>query len=182
MGRAKLTWVMFTKTKSVNDIFRLAVINGNSSGFNAFPHVPAKAMKRRDGIEQILKRLQNENKALRYQIRLGEHDLTIWLKNHKEYDYVPYRKVEIETIDPNEEVPDWELITKDKETNEVINSNGKREASTSPLGRSAPKKTINDWQLSEFIWAYLEGTQTKPQYEDKQWELEEVEDSTFENT
>merc|ERR1711954_215981 len=49
--RAKLAWVPFTKTKSVNDIFRLAVINGNSSGFNAFPHVPAKAMKRRDAIE-----------------------------------------------------------------------------------------------------------------------------------
>merc|ERR1711954_20114 len=179
--RAKLAWVTFTKAKSVNDIFRLAVINGNSTGFNAFPHVLAKAMKRRDAIEQILKRLQNENKALRYQIRLGDQDLTVWLKNHKEYDYVPYRKVEIQTIDPNQKVPDWELTTKDKDTEEVVNSNGKREASSSPIGKSAPKKLVNDWQLSEFIWAYLEGTQTKPQYDDKQWELEEAEDRTFEN-
>merc|ERR1712081_29148 len=111
-------------------IFRLAVINGNSTGFNAFPHVPAKAMKRRAAIENILKRLQNENKALRYQIRLGDEDLTVWLKNHKEYDYVPYCKVEIETIDPNKEVPDWELKTVDKNKEEAVNSNGKRDNNT----------------------------------------------------
>ena len=39
--RAKLAWVTFGKAKTVQDIFRLAVINGNASQFNAFPHVPA---------------------------------------------------------------------------------------------------------------------------------------------
>merc|ERR1711954_16543 len=86
--RAKLAWVTFVKTKTVADIFRLAVINGNASEFNAFPHVPAKAMERRDGIEAILKSLQSDNPQLRYQIRLGDEDLEIYLKNHKEYDYV----------------------------------------------------------------------------------------------
>merc|ERR1711954_584160 len=93
--RAKLAWVTFVKTKTVADIFRLAVINGNASEFNAFPHVPAKAMARRDGIERILKSLQADNPQLRYQIRLGEEDLEVFLKNHKEYDYVPYRKVTV---------------------------------------------------------------------------------------
>merc|ERR1711954_63724 len=73
--RAKLAWVTFGKAKTVADIFRLAVINGNASQFNAFPHVPAKAMARRDGIEKILKSLQQDNPQLRYQIRLGEDDL-----------------------------------------------------------------------------------------------------------
>merc|ERR1711954_373154 len=113
--RAKLAWVTFAQAKTVNDISRLAVINGNSTEFNAFPHVPAKAMARRDGIEYLLKRLQRENNSLRYQIRLGKDDLEIMLKNHKDFHYVPYRKVTLEMIDPNNEVPEWDLISKDEE-------------------------------------------------------------------
>merc|ERR1711954_211237 len=78
--KAKLAWVTFSKPKTVSDIFRFAVINGNTTNFNAFPHVPSKAMKRRDGKENILKRLQKESTSLRYQIRLRDEDLTIMLK------------------------------------------------------------------------------------------------------
>merc|ERR1711954_525386 len=101
--------VTFTKAKTVNDIFLLSVINGNMTQFNAFPHVPAKAMARRDAIEALLKNLQKDNSQLRYQIRLGDEDLDIFLKNHKDYDYVPYRKVMLKMIDPNGEVPEWDL-------------------------------------------------------------------------
>ena len=45
-------------------------------------------------------------------------------------------------------------------------------ASLSCLYRPATKRNINDWQVSEFIWAYLEGTETTPKYEDIQWEVE----------
>merc|ERR1711954_269596 len=131
-------------------------------------------MARRDAIEAILKRLQRENTALGYQIRLGEDDLTVMLKNHKEYDYVPYRKVTVEMIDPNNEVPEWDLTSKiipEKDRNE----NGKRDAPESPEGRPVAKKQISDWQISEFIWLYLEGTQTSTQYDNLQWELEEDE-------
>merc|ERR1711954_96879 len=110
--KAKLALVTFGKAKTVSDIFRLAVINGNTTNFNAFPHVPSKAMKRRDGIENLLKRLQKENTSLRYQICLGDEDLTIMLKNHKDHNYVPYHKVELSMIDPNGEVPNWELTSR----------------------------------------------------------------------
>merc|ERR1711954_320974 len=178
--RAKLAWVTFVKTKTVADIFRLAVINGNASEFNAFPHVPAKAMARRDGIERILKSLQADNPQLRYQIRLGEADLEIYLKNHKEYDYIPYRKVTIGMIDPNEEVPDWDLNCKiDDETEE--NENGKRTAADSPEGKPASKRNVHSWQISEFIWAYLEGTQTAPSYDEVDIETEDAADENEED-
>merc|ERR1712081_94216 len=176
--RAKLAWVTFATAKTVNDIFRLSVINGNATKFNAFPHVPAKAMARRDGIEKLLKTLQLDNKQLRYQIRLGDEDLDIMLKNHRDYDYVPYRKVTLKMIDPNGEVPDWDLTCKtpDENPSEEENENGKRTAPESPEGRPALKKTINSWQVSEFIWAYLEGTETTPKYNEEQedlpWEIE----------
>merc|ERR1711954_50345 len=168
--RAKLAWVTFGKKKTVSDIFRLSVINGNSTNFNAFPHVPAKAMARRDGIEAILKRLQVDNSSLRYQIRLGDDGLCVMLKNHKDYDYIPYRKVTIKMIDPNDEVPEWDLSTKDEP--EKTNVNGKRGAPDSQEGKPEAKKQVSDWQMSEFIWAYLEGTQTQAKYDDLQWELE----------
>merc|ERR1711954_475278 len=134
--RAKLAWVTFAQARTVNDIFRLVVINGNTTDFNAFPHVPAKAMARRDGFENILKRLQKENNSLRYQIRLGVDDLEIMLKNHKDFHYVPYRKVALPMIDPNNEVPEWDLISKDEPTNDQEeNENGKRKASESPVGK-----------------------------------------------
>merc|ERR1711954_6228 len=177
--RAKLAWVTFVKTKTVANIFRLALINGNASEFNAFPHVPAKAMARRDGIERILKSLQADNPQLRYQIRLGEEDLEIYLKNHKEYDYVPYRKVTVNMIDPNEEVPEWDLNCKiDDETEE--NENGKRTAADSPEGKPASKRNVHSWQISEFIWAYLEGTQTAPSYEEVDIETEDAADENEE--
>merc|ERR1711954_123681 len=157
--RAKLAWVTFGKKKTVSDIFRLAVINGNGTNFNAFPHVPAKAMARRDGIEAILKRLQVDNPSLRYLIRLGDDDLDVMLKNHKDYDYVPYRKVTVAMIDPKDE---------EAETN----INGKRGAPESPEGKPESKRQVADWQVSEFIWSYLEGTQTQARYDDRQWELD----------
>merc|ERR1711954_17623 len=116
-------------------------------------------MARRDAIEAILKRLQKENTTLRYQICLGEDDLNVMIENHKDYDYVPYHKVTVKMIDPNDGVPEWDLITKEDPTN--TNENGKRGAPESPEGRPAAKI-----QVSEFIWAYLEGTQTTAQYDD----------------
>merc|ERR1711954_532960 len=98
--RAKLVWVSFKTAKTVSDIFRLAMQNGGSRDFNAFPHIPGKTLKRHDAIVEILKRLQEQNLQLRYQIRLGTKDLEIRVKNHLPTDYRPYVRVEINTIDP----------------------------------------------------------------------------------
>merc|ERR1711954_360726 len=75
--KAKLCWLTFSKEKTVSDIFRLTQINNNMKSFNAFPHVPAKALERKTEIEAILKRLQKIDTNLRYQVRLGKNDLIV---------------------------------------------------------------------------------------------------------
>merc|ERR1711954_62321 len=81
--KAKLAWVTFSTARTVSDIFKLAVQNGNQTGFNAFPHIPSKAMARKTGMEEILKRLQKINKQIRYQICLDKNDLDLCMKNHQ---------------------------------------------------------------------------------------------------
>merc|ERR1711954_344101 len=94
-----------------------------------------------EGLEQILKGLQGINKKLRYQIRLGTKDLEVIIKIHQDYDYKPYRKINIKSIDPNGDVPEWDLVTpypkkneRPSNSSETSNGNGKREASSSPEG------------------------------------------------
>merc|ERR1711954_322424 len=67
----------------------------------------------------------------------------------------------------------WDLNCKIPEEIEE-NENGKRNAPESPEGRPASKRNIHSWQVSEFIWAYLEGTQTAPSYDEVNVETEEV--------
>merc|ERR1711954_200141 len=165
--------------RTVNDIFRLAVQNGNQTNFHAFPHILAKAMARKTTIEEILKRLQSINKQIRYQIRLGKTDIELFMKNHEEYKWKPFRKVDIKMIDPNEEVAEWDL-TKKKENVfsrganpfDITKQPGKRGATESPENRKTKRSNIDDWQVCEFVWAYLEGTKTQPEYKNITWETE----------
>merc|ERR1712081_128833 len=182
-------WVSFGSARTVNDIFRLMVQNGNTTGFHAFPHVPGKAMARKTAIENILKRLQSINKSLRYQIRLGKKDLEILVKEHKEFDWKPYRRIELDHIDPNSEVPDWDLVS--RSCSQPINAvnpfdaekqAGKRGPIESPEGRRAKRSNIDDFQVLEFVWAYLEGTATQPRYANLNWELEASREEVEENS
>merc|ERR1711954_50068 len=66
------------------------------------------------GLEEILKRLQKINKQIRYQIRLGKSDLELFMKNHEDHMWKPFRRVEISVVDPNEEVPKWDLTVSNK--------------------------------------------------------------------
>merc|ERR1711954_261207 len=176
--RVKLAWVCFEKAKTVSEIFRLAVQNGNLTKFNAFPHVPGKAMSRKEGLETILKRLQNANKQFCYQLRLGLKDLEVWVKNHQDFDYKPYRKIEISALDPNNDVPDWDLVTKNINVPDKVNpfdagkGADKRGAIESPEGYRSKQSNIDKWQVQEFVWAFLEGTTTTPNYTNLTWELE----------
>merc|ERR1711954_427768 len=99
----------FASRRTVSDILKLSVQNGNQTNFHAFPHVQGKAMARNTGLENILKRLQTIYKQIRYQIRLGKDNLELIMKNHVEHHWKPYRKVDIQVIDPNEEVSKWDL-------------------------------------------------------------------------
>lgn len=81
--KAKLARLTFNKEKTVGDIIWLVQIYNNQRNF---PYVPAKALARKNVIENILKRLQNINKPLRYQVRLGELYLAVMVKHHYPHD------------------------------------------------------------------------------------------------
>merc|ERR1711954_400575 len=50
---------------------------------------------------------------------------------------------------------------------------GKRNASRSPEDRSSKRSNrekIDDWQIAEFTHEFLEGTRTKPRYQNLDWQ------------
>merc|ERR1711954_336624 len=106
---------------------------------NAFPHIPGKAMKRHDAIIEILKRLQEQNEQLRYQIRLGQNDLEVRVKNHVPHDYRPYVKIDLKTIDPNNEVPEWDLTYKRTNPFDKDVTGNRRRAEESPENQNMKK-------------------------------------------
>merc|ERR1711954_280913 len=180
--RVKLCWLTFSSERTVSEIFRLSMINGNAREFNAFPHIPAKAMCRKEDLEKILKRILGINTQLRYQVRMGEDDLLVKVKYSYKDDYQPHCMVRICDIDPNDTVRDWDLISSKKKDSAPTMAPGssydwqvkagKRSASQSPESRE-PKRSnreqIDDWQVAEFIHAFLEGTITKPKYANLDW-------------
>merc|ERR1711954_393091 len=115
----------------------------------------------------------------RYQIRLGKQDLEIMIKEHQDFDWKPYRRIELKHVDPNHKVPDWDLVsTGNKQPINAVNpfdagkQAGKRGPIESPEGRQSKRSNIDDFQILEFVWAYLEGTATQPRYSTLNWELE----------
>merc|ERR1711954_196924 len=178
--KAKLCWLTFSSERTVSDIFRLTQVNNNMKSFNAFPHIPAKALERKNKIEEILKRVQEIDRKLRYQVRLGKNDVLIMVKHHVDYDYRQYRPVSLDVLDPNCEVPEWDLNTKPDDKDETNDNfkGPKRAAESSPEGSNARKRKSNTyidvWQVAEFLEAFLNGTATEPKYGDADWLEEEV--------
>merc|ERR1711954_24689 len=127
-------------------------------------------LERKTEIEAILKRLQGIDTKLRYQVRLGKNDLTVMVKHHQQYDYQAYVPVSLDIIDPNNVVPNWDLNTNANNQNPAAeNFKGtKRIAEGSPEGSIARKKkhedNIYDWQVAEFLSAFIDGTVTAPNY------------------
>merc|ERR1711954_243381 len=119
MKKAKLCWLTFQNEKTVADIFCLMQINNNMKSFNAFPHILAKALERKNRIEEIVKRLQGIDKKLRYQVRLGKNDLVIMVKHHVQFDYRQYVPITLDIINPNNDVLEWDLNTKPEENNKT---------------------------------------------------------------
>merc|ERR1711954_466115 len=122
-----------------------------------------------------------------YQVRMGNDDLVIKIKYQFKNDYRPYVSVKLQDIDPNDMVPDWDLVM-DRRKNYISKPKvndpfdwstkaGKRNASRSPEDRSSKRSNreeVDDFQIAEFIHAFLEGMATKPRYETLNWNLEAV--------
>ena len=87
------------------------------------------------------------------------------VKNHVPNDYRPYVKIDIKTLDPNGEVPKWDLTF--GRTNPFSKEGGiKRQAEESPENQNIRKKrnAVPEWKIGEFLWMFLEGTKTTPDY------------------
>ena len=106
MDEVKLAWLTFGSKRIVAKICLLAQLNDSGKLFTAFPHIPEKALKQKEAVEAVLKRLQKINHPLRYQLRLGVDYLEIKVKHHFEYNYRPYVTIDLDNIDPNDEVPE----------------------------------------------------------------------------
>merc|ERR1712112_568215 len=86
----------------------------------------------------------------------------------------------LDVIDPNCEVPEWDLNTKPDDKDEADDKfkGTKRAADSSPEGSNARKKKSNNyidvWQVAEFLEAFINGTATEPNYGDADWLEAEV--------
>merc|ERR1711954_304382 len=83
---------------------------------------------------------------------------------------------------PNNEIPKWDLTFKGSNINKPeVNpfdwskQPGKRGAVESPEARGNKRNNINDWQICEFLWAFLKGTTTTPNYKNLSWDKEAAE-------
>ena len=52
-GKVWLFWLTFSTEKVVREISWLIQINGNHTDFHGFPHVPGKALARKEVLEKI---------------------------------------------------------------------------------------------------------------------------------
>merc|ERR1712081_150493 len=91
----------------------------------------------------------------------------------------PYVKIDLATIDPNGEIPDWELSYKtinpcSQTTVFTGDKEKKRLAEESPENQKIQKrkKFVPEWQVGEFLWTFLEGTKTAPEYSEENLEVE----------
>merc|ERR1712081_62339 len=98
------------------------------------------------------------------------------------HDYGPYVKVEIETLDPNGEVPERELSCNRVNPFDKGSKGNKRAAEDSPENQNSRKKNreIPDWRVGEFLWMFLEGTKTTPDYKKEDVNLNSLEETESE--
>lgn len=133
-------------------------------------HIPGKAMARNVKLVEILKELQSINTNPQYRIHLGQSDLEVRIKNHLKYDWRPYIKVDIKTLDPNNTILKWDLTGDIAKmiTSAIVHlsKKNKRLASKSPEGHPSRKKrgNISNLHISEFLLDFKEGTQMVPLY------------------
>merc|ERR1711954_381389 len=73
--------------------------------------------------------------------------------------------------------PKWDLTFKGENAKKMevnpfdwTQNPGKRGAIESPEGRISKRNKIDDWQICEFLWAFLEGTTTAQKYKNLTWE------------
>ena len=70
----------------------------SSKHFRTVTFVPPIARSRKTAIDKILMSYKKANPDFRYSIRNGTHDLQVMIKRLSEYQFTPYRPIEIEDL------------------------------------------------------------------------------------
>ena len=83
---------------------------------------PELGLDRKKDIESRMKKLQNIDEKIRYQIRLAEDDFKVFLKFYTKGEYKVYREMPLEYLDPNDEVRSLKPLTTNDEDDEDVNT------------------------------------------------------------
>ena len=83
---------------------------------------PAEAVKRFRGIKNICESIRSKDKKkIRTQIRPGKHDYEVFIKYIQEHKYYPYKRHTTEDIDPENQLPKFDLkVMESDEINEYM--------------------------------------------------------------
>ena len=172
-----IAWLRMDSENTVKNIYKNSA-KIQSNNLHMFPVIPSCGTERKKFIENILKKLQGTNKRLRYQIRLGDADFKIFVKDYKLGEYSAYREIPIEILDPHEnapviktdntkilpeELPESEETLNDLDKGEETNWKGMTQNQRRDLFRMLlrKKKTqVSILQISEFLGGFLSGTKT----------------------
>ena len=99
----KILWVVVSKDFA-KQMFMAAAREQNSK-IGVIQFIPPPAIDRKVALGKSLTTFRQMDTSLRTQIRVGECDLEVWAKHHVKGEYHPYVKVDMEVIDPLEELP-----------------------------------------------------------------------------
>ena len=172
-----IAWIRFESEIIVKNIY-MSSAKVQSDKLHMFPVIPSCGTDRKKFIENLLKKLQTTNKKLRYQIRLGDADFKIFVKEYNKGEYSPYREIPMEILDPNEQAPEIRTDNKKILPEELPEPEDKllelfRGEETDWKGMSPDQrkglfklllkkknKQVSILQISEFLSEFLAGTKT----------------------
>ena len=172
-----IAWIQL-ETDIVQRIFR-ETSKIPSKTFKAVPFIPDIARTRKKAVDSILlgyKKSVDDN--LRYIIKNDTDDLKILLKRFNDYDYLPYREIQIKSLG---KLPDFETVTQEDRVSEhlalrvedpdafqVQREQRKRKQ------RSSPRKLTKD-QIHANITRFLDGFEVEDSEDESETDTENEE-------
>merc|ERR1712081_122334 len=95
-----ICWVKM-EPKMIVEIHKRAA-KAASNSFRTATFVPPLARSRKTALDKLLMSYKKEDSNFRYIIRNGTNDLRVFIKRISEYQHVPYREIEKESLGSNQ--------------------------------------------------------------------------------
>ena len=130
--------------------------------FKTVPFIPELARGRKKAIDAVLLDYKrNVDNSLRYLIKNDTDDVKVLLKRYSEYDYLPYREIELKHLG---KLPGFNTITKDTNVNldlvEQVENPEQFRVARKRKQRNSPKKLSRN-QINKNISKFLDGFKLK---------------------